>query len=332
VAQQGPQPPRSSRLSARNSPRWNEADYPDDSEEPPPWAGLAVDPRWADGRGRNRRGGPPRPDARYPDARYPETGPRAAEYSPPPDDDGELPAPRVRPRGRQAAARARRAHRRIYLWGGVLVVAAVVAGGLYLLLGRSSPPAGQPDAMVTTFLPGEFQTTPNACTAVSAATLSQYLPGQRTVAAPASLDGGAASLCSWTLDRRPVYRLLNVQAQAYSPNGLASGDGSATNAASDGYAAALQQKTNPPKLTHLPKAIITPLAGLGSKAFSALQKIKAGGITTDQLTVVVRDRNVLVTVVFEGDSGRGGYTAVPVSQLSAGAVAAARDVLSQLKS
>jgi hypothetical protein len=329
VAQQGPQPPRSSRLSARgNSPRWNEADYPDDNEEPPPWAGLAVDPRWADGRGRRGRpSGPPRPEARYPD-----TGRRAAEYSPPPDDDDELPAPRVRPRGRQAAARARRTHRRIYLWGGVLVVAAVIGGGLYLLLGRGNPPAKQPDAIVTTFLPGEFHTTPNACTAVSAATLSQYLPGKRTVASPSSLDGGAASLCSWTLDARPVYRLLNVQAQAYSPNGLASGDGSATNAAVDAYAQALAQKTNPPRLTHLPKATITPIAGLGSKAFSALQKIKSGGITTDQLTVVVRDRNVLVTVVFEGDSGRGGYHSVPISQLSAGAVAAARDVLSQLKS
>jgi hypothetical protein len=334
VAQQGPQPPRSSRLSARgNSPRWNEADYPDDSEEPPPWAGPAVDPQWADGRGRRGRPpAPPQPDARYQDARYPDPGQRAAEYSPPPADDDDLPAPRVRPRGRQAAARARRTHRRIYLWGGVLVVAAVIGGGLYLLLGRSHPPAKQPDAMVTTLLPGEFRTTPNACSAVSAATLGQYLPGKRTVASPASLDGGAASLCSWTLDARPIYRLLNVQAQAYSPNGLASGDGSATNAAIDAYAQALAQKTNPPKKTHLPKALITPIAGLGSKAFSAFQKIKAGGITTDQLTVVVRDRNVLVTVVFEGDSGRGGYHAVPVSQLSAGAVASARDVLSQLKS
>lgn len=337
MAQQGPHPPRSSRLSARNSPRWNEADYPDDNEEPPPWAGLAVDPRWADGRHRDRRGGPPRPDRLdRPDrpGRPPRPGQgyRAAEYSPPPDDDDALPAPRVRPRGRQAAARARRAHRRIYLWGGVLVAAVVVGGGLYLLLGRGNQPAKQPDAMVTTFLPGEFQSTPNACTAVSAATLDQYLPGKRTVASPASLDGGAASLCSWTLDARPVYRLLNVQAQAYSPNGLASGDGSATNAAIDGYAQALRQKINPPRLTHLPKATITPLTGLGSKAFSAFQKIRSGGITTDQLTVVVRDRNLLVTVVFEGDSGRGGYHSVPVGQLSAGAVATARDVLAHLKS
>ena len=334
MAQQGPQPPRSSRLSAaRNSPRWTEADYPDDSEELPPWAGLAIDPRWADGRGRNRQAAPPRREA--PEAQ--EAGYGAAPYGGGPDGpDGpetdQPPAPRVRPRGRQAAARARRTRRSIYLWGSVLAVAAVVGGGLYLLLSGGSQPAKQPDAMVTTFLPGEFQTTPNACTAVSAATLNQYLPGKRTVASPASLDGGAASLCSWTLDARPVYRLLNVQAQAYPPNGLASGDGSATNAAIDGYAQALQQKTNPPKKTQLPKAAITPIAGLGSKAFSAFQKIRAGGIITDQLTVVVRDRNVLVTVVFEGDSGRGGYQPVPVSQLTAGATAAARDVLAQLKS
>jgi hypothetical protein len=334
VAQQGPQPPRSSRLSAaRNSPRWNEADYPDDSEEVPPWAGLAIDPRWADGRERNRRPGPPRREA-------PESpGSPAAPYRDAPygaDPDGpephQAPAPRVRPRGRQAAARARRTRRSMYLWGGVLGVAVVVGGGLYLLLSGGSQPAKQPDAMVTTFLPGEFQATPNACAAVSAATLNQYLPGKRTVASPASLDGGAASLCSWTLDVRPVYRLLNVQAQAYSPNGLASGDGSATNAAIDGYAQALRQKTNPPKKTQLPKATITPIAGLGSKAFAAFQKIRSGGIITDQLTVVARDRNVLVTVVFEGDSGRGGYRSVPVSQLTAGATAAARDVLAQLKS
>jgi hypothetical protein len=322
VAQQGPQPPRSSRLSApRNSPRWNEADYPDENEEPPPWAGLAIDPRWADGRERSRPGRPAPPEAT-----------EAPPYDSPPslDEPGQ---PRIPPRGRrQAAARARRTRRSMYLWGSVLVVAAVVGGGLYLLLSGGSSPGKQPDAIVTSFLPGEFQATPNACTAVSAATLNQYLPGKRVVASPVSLDGGAASLCSWTLDARPVYRLLNVQAQAYSPNGLASGDGSATNAAVDGYAQALQQKTNPAPKTHLPKAVITPIAGLGSKAFSAFQKIRAGGITTDQLTVVARDRNVLVTVVFEGDSGRGGYTAVPVSQLTAGAVAATRDVLSQLKS
>ncbi|HTT54993.1 MAG TPA: hypothetical protein VMH35_26690 [Streptosporangiaceae bacterium] len=331
MAHQGPQPPRSSRLSGpRNSPRWNEAgypdypDYPDENEELPPWAGLAIDPRWAGGRERNRPGRPPHQDD--------QDGLDApASGGPSPVD--EPAAPRPRPRGRrQAAARARRARRSMYLWSSVVIVAAVLGGGLYLLLGRGSPAARQPGAMVTTFLPGEFQAAPNACTAVSAATLSQYLPGKRTIASPSSLDGGAASLCSWTLDARPLYRLLNVQVQAYAPNGLASGDGSATNAAIDGYAQALQQKTNPPKKTRLPKALITVLPDLGSKAFSALQKVRAGGVTTDQLTVLARDRNVLVTVVFEGDSGRGGYTAPAVSQLTAGAVAAARDVLSQLKS
>ncbi|MGP8000267.1 MAG: hypothetical protein ACLPKI_23555 [Streptosporangiaceae bacterium] len=326
MAHQGPQPPRSSRLSGpRSSPRWNEADHPDDpdgNEELPPWAGLAIDPRWAGGRDRNRPGRPPHRDGQDGQDAPASGGPSLG-------DEPSAPRPRGR---RQAAARARRARRSMYLWGSVVIVAAVLGGGLYLLLGRGGQTGQQPDAMVTTFLPGEFQTAPNACTAVSAATLSQYLPGKRTIASPSSLDGGAASLCSWTLDARPVYRLLNVQVQAYAPNGLASGDGSATNAAIDGYAQARQQKTSPPKKTQLPKAVISPVPNLGSKAFAALQKVQSGGITTDQLTVVARDRNVLVTVVFEGDSGRGGYTAVPVSQLTAGAVAAARDVLSQLKS
>ena len=172
---------------------------------------------------------------------------------------------------------------------------------------------------------------PNACTAVTASTLNQYLPGTRVVASPSSLDGGEASLCSWTLDHHPLYRLLNVQVQAYTPNGLASGDGSATFAAIDGYTSALQQKTSPPKATGLPKATVSTIAGLGTKAFSALQVTRSAGTKTDLMTVVVRDRNVLVTAVLQGNSGRGGYGPVSTGQLRAGAIAAARDVLAQLK-
>ncbi len=241
---------------------------------------------------------------------------------------GDKPA---RPEGRQAAARARRTRRSIHRWGLALAGAAVLGVGGWLLFGRSSPPAQQPNPIVTSFQPGEFQAVPNACTAVSSGTLSQYLPGKRTVAAPASLDGGSASLCSWTLDAAPVYRLLNVQATAYAPNGLASGDGSATFAAIDGYDQALQQKMNPAKGTRLPKATITRIPHLGSTAFAAYQTTSAAGVTTDLLTVVVRDRNVLVTSVLEGDSGRGGYGPVSVPQLQAGAAAAARDVLARLK-
>jgi hypothetical protein len=339
VAQQGPIPPRSNRLSApRNSPRWNDAEYTDDDEELPPWAGLAVDPRWADGRSR-RQPSTRQPVAQRPPTRRPERPDgHPGAFRPDPTftgDDPEFPdgptAPPARPRGRQAAARARRTRRSVHLWGTVLVVAAAIGAGIWLLVSGNSGPARLPDAIVTTFQPGEFQTVPNACRAVTSTTLNQYLPGKRTVASPSSLDGGAASLCSWTLDAKPAYRLLNVQAQAYAPNGLASGDGSATFAAIDGYQQTLQQKTKPPRASHLPRATISPIHGLGSKAFAAFQQISSGGLTTDLVTVVVRDHNVLVTAVLQGDTGHGGYGPVSASQLRAGATAAARDVLAQLK-
>jgi hypothetical protein len=211
----------------------------------------------------------------------------------------------------------------------LLVVVGVIGGGTWWLTSGTGGPAAQPNPLVTNFLPGEFQTVPDVCTTVTPATLSSYLPGKRVRAAPQSLNGGAGSLCSWTLDARPLYRLLNVQAQAYAPNGLASGDGSATFAGIDAYNQAKQQKTRPAKGTHLPKATITPVKDIGTTAFAALQITKSGGVTTDLMTVVVRDHNVVVTSVLEGDSGRG-YGHVSPAQLTAGATAAARDVLSGL--
>ena len=365
MAQQGPRNPRSGRLSPRGDRQWGDDRYPDDEEELPPWAGLAVDPRWAEGsdRGKRRRTTVPPDAGRAAPAGYdapagrgrhgapggydeppgpgeppgydePPAYDEAAGYREPPgygEEPGEAAPPPVRPRGRQAAARARRNRRSVYLWGGVLGVAVLVGAGVWFLVSGGSKPASVPDPLVTTFQAGEFRTVPNACTAVTASTLGQYLPGKRIVASPNSLDGGEASLCSWTLDHRPLYRLLNVQVQAYTPNGLASGDGSATFAAIDGYASALQQKTSPPKATHLPKATIAPIAGVGTKAFSALQVTRAGGIKTDLMTVVVRDRNVVVTAVLQGNSGQGGYGTVAPDQLRAGAIAAARDVIARLK-
>jgi hypothetical protein len=49
------------------------------------------------------------------------------------------------------------------------------------------------------------------------------------------------------------------------------------------------------------------------------------------MTVVVRDRNVVLTAVLQGNSGHGGYGAVSPAQLRAGAIAAARDVIAKLK-
>ena len=385
MAQQGPRNPRSGRLSPRGDRQWDDDRYPDDDEDLPPWAGLAVDPRWAEGSDRGKRRtavrphtgrgapGPPAASGRHgAPARYEEpSGPGAApgydepRFEPGHDEPGhdepgydepgydhgpvyggsgrhdtqhgyqeepdEDVPPAVRPRGRQAAARARRNRRSMYLWGGVLGVAVLIGVGVWFLVSGGSQPASVPNPLVTTFQAGEFRSVPNACTAVTASTLGQYLPGKRIVASPSSLDGGEASLCSWTLDHRPLYRLLNVQVQAYTPNGLASGDGSATFAAMDGYASALQQKTSPPKATRLPKATITTISGLGTKAFSALQVTRGAGIRTDLITVVVRDHNVVVTAVLQGNSGRGGYGAVSPAQLRAGAIAAARDVIARLK-
>lgn len=60
--------------------------------------------------------------------------------------------------------------------------------------------------------------------------------------------------------------------------------------------------------------------------------IRAGGATTDRVTVVARLVNVLVTVEFSGldHARKGGYGPVSPGQLAAGAAAAARDVLAKL--
>jgi hypothetical protein len=322
---QGPPPPRSRRTPEprRAAPRWSDEDpgLPDE-EELPPWAGLAIDPRWADQPQRTgRRGAPDRPGT--PDHTDP-----AARPGPP-----GSPPPAPRPRGRAAAARARRTRRGVYLWVSAVVVVAVIAGGTLFLLNRKNNPAPLPGQIVTSFLPGEFQTVPNACSAVSTSTLDTYLPGQRVKVVPSSLDGNSDSLCDWTLDARPLYRLLDVEAQAYAPNGLASGNGSATFAAIDAYQQAVAEKANPPKASHLPKASVTTIHGLGTAAFSAFQVSTIGGDDTDLLTVVVRDRNVLITVMLEGldHSSTGGYGPVSVSQLRTGALAAARDILAKVK-
>jgi hypothetical protein len=313
VAQQGPPSSRSGRMPGPGRPPrgWPGEDHPGDDEEYPPWAGPGVVPRWADHDDRERR--------------------RLRDHPSPPSqgvagDGGQR--GRRPPRSARAAARARRARQK-YVWGGALAAVLLIAAGVgYELLHHSTPkPAA--GSLVTTFLPGEFRTVPGACTAVTPATLQAYLPGQRRTVAPRSLDGSAQSLCDWTLDAKPRYRVLEVTVQAYSPSGLASGDGSATFAARDAYTQAGQQLTHPLKTTHLPRAVLSQIPGLGSGAFAAAQVPRAG--PTSLVTVVVRYRNVLITVVSEGPAGRrGGYTPATAPQLQAAAVAAARDILAHL--
>lgn len=323
MAQQGSRPPRSARVPAagRSRETWPGEANTDTDEQDPPWAGPGIAPRWA-GRqpGEHGRGRAPHPD-------------RGAGDGALPGGNGG-PASRSGSRSRAALARARRTRRTRVIWGSALaLVLAVGAGtGVLLTLAHHGDVQRNPDGLVTTFLPGEFRTVPSACSAVTAQTLDHYLPGKRRRVVPHSLFGSAESLCDWSVDAPPMYRLLEVTVQAYAPTGLASGNGSATAAARDAYEQALAEKVTPPKKSHLPKATVSHLHGLGDSAFAALQVPSAGGDTTDLMTVVVRDRNVLITVVFDGlaHTGNGRYGPVSTATLQSGAVSAARDVLARL--
>src|SRR5215813_1183093 len=263
VVQQGPPPPRPGQVPPGRPRRdWSDGDYADD-EEYPPWAVPGTVPRRTDHDERDRR--------RLRDRPARSTGEAAAEHPArrrAPDRDGP---PGGRSARGRAAAGARRGRRAAYIWGGALVaVLLIVAGVGYEYLHRPSPQPA-PESLVTTFQRGELKTVPSACSAVTAATLNQYLPGQRRVVTPKSLYGSAQSLCDWTLDAKPLYRVLQVTVRAYAPSGLASGNGSATFAAKDAYQQAGLQKTHPPKATHLPRATVVKLPGLGSSALAALQ-------------------------------------------------------------
>ena len=150
---------------------------------------------------------------------------------------------------------------------------------------------------------------------------------------PRSPQGLSAtqSQCTWTLDARPDFRVLTVTSQAFTPSLLASGDGSATFSAIDAYNQQLQALLNPPKASKLPKAQLGAAVGLGHDAFTALQAFHVGGAITDEVTVVVRDRNALITVTMQGQQRGGGFGPVPVATLRAGALAAAHEVLAGIR-
>ncbi len=277
----------------------------DTDQDLPPWAGLAI---------------------------YP-AGPGRKERKPPGTEQAE-PLPGGgggRGRGRAAATRARRSKRRLYALGGLTVIVILVVLGVtgnlpFLSSGTQSSNNG----LVTSFQPGDITSAPNACQAVGTATLGQYLPGKRAMAVIQS--GRMNSQCTWTLDARPVYRVLEVTTQAFAPNLLATGDGSATFSAIDAYDESLLAMQNPPKAAHRPKAQLGAPGGLGNAAFIALQVWHTGGNTTDFVTVVARKRNALVTVTLQGldHAARGGYGPVSVTSLQAGALAIAHQVMARI--
>jgi hypothetical protein len=229
----------------------------------------------------------------------------------------------------------RRKHRRLLVAGGA-VIAVAIAVTIYLLSGGPGAANLGFGSFVTSFLPGELQQVPDPCTAVPAATLTQYLPGKLNEAAP-PLNSGASTECTWTLDHAPTYRVLEVQLQAYSPSGLASGNGSATFAAEDAYQSFENGFTSPGPKSGQPKATVTDLSGLpgGSEtsAFQATQVFDRGGATTDVASVFVRYRNVIVTVVMDGlDQTTSGkkYGPVAMSDLTTAANAVAKEMAAQI--
>jgi hypothetical protein len=228
----------------------------------------------------------------------------------------------------------RRKRRRLLIGGGV-VVALAIAVTVYLLSGGPGAANLGFGSFVTNFLPGELQSVPDPCTTVPAATLNQYLPGKTSQAAP-PLNSGANTECTWTLDKSPIYRVLQVQLQAYSPSGLASGDGSATFAAEDAFQSLENGFVKPGPKSGQPPATVTSLAGLpgGSEtsAFQATEVFNRGGAIMDVANVLVRYRNVIITVVVDGlnqSSGGKTYTA-SMSDLTAAANAVGKEMASQI--
>ncbi len=256
--------------------------------------------------------------------------PQWAQWDEPEADSDDVPPPQPRgsrgPGDRALRAAARRRRRWFVMAGGLVVVVGAVLTVVLLVGGRPAPAAVTPGALITTFQPGELQQVPNACHAVPGVTVQRYLPGKPKVASPLPVNGSAESACNWTIDQPPVYRLMELNMLAYAPNGLASGDGSATFAAMDGYDLALQDMRTPPKRSPAPRATVQALAGFGNQAFSAMQVFRVGGAVTDVATVMVRYRNVVVTVTLDGleHSNYGSYGPVSQSQLSAAALAFAQ--------
>jgi hypothetical protein len=321
--EQSDEPRRRGRPERPSPPRLDAFDDRGD-DDLPPWAGPGIYPTGPGGRERRPRRA---------DEDGGRAGPGISEPGGPPDADQAWPAGqpgRSRRSRRAAAARARKSRRRLIVAGAVVVVGALAVLAILGKLpfqGKSAAP--QNSGLVTTFQPGEFRSVPNACDTVSTATLGQYLPGKLTEVSQA-LGTSTQSQCTWTLDARPNFRVLTVTSQAYTPSLLASGDGSATFSAIDAYGQELQTLQNPPKKSKEPKAQIGGAVGLGNEAFTAFQEFHVGGNTTDEVTAVARDRNVVIIVTMQGQEHGGGFGPVPDATLRAGALAVAHEMLTGL--
>jgi hypothetical protein len=239
----------------------------------------------------------------------------------------------------------RKRRRTLFAIGGALVV--VIAVAVYFLTSNNSNGSANLGLgnLVTTFLPGEVQSVPDACTTVPNASLNEYLPGTTKQAAP-PLNSGTNSECTWTLDNAPTYRVLEVQVVAYTPSALVAnpngsglvpaGNGSATYAAEAAFASSEYGLETPAANSGQPKATVASLSGMpggnDTSAFSATQVFDKNG-QTDVATVYVRYRNVIITAVVQGlnqTSGAKKYGPVSMSDLTTAATTVARQVAAKI--
>ena len=239
----------------------------------------------------------------------------------------------------------RKRRRTLFVIGGALAVVIAVAVYFFGFSGSGSSTNLGFGSLVTTFLPGEVQSVPDACNTVPSATLSQYLPGTTKQAAP-PLNSGTNTECTWTLDNAPTYRVLEVQVEAYTPSALVAnpngnglvpaGNGSATYAAEAAFASSEYTLETPTANSGQPKATVVSLSGMpggnDTSAFSATQVFEKSG-QTDVATVYVRYRNVIVTAVVQGlnqTTGAKKYGPVSMSDLTAAATTVAREVTAKI--
>lgn len=298
----------------------------------PEWAGPAEYPSRPETR--RRRSGHQYADPYADSAAGPDTDPDvggdpAGHHQREPDPAVVPARRRAGRRGRAAATRLRKSRRRVYRWAGLAIIACVLAAGITALVTHHAP---KPALYVTTLLPGEFKSVPAACTSVSPTVLSQYVPEPGRTAT-SQISSSADSECSFTVDRKPVFIVLEVTAQSYQPFAAASGTGSAAGSASanaqDNYALVQSGLTHPPKTSPLTAARVTALPNVGQQAFVALQDEHVKAISTQVATVVIRERNVVITVSESAQESGHGFGPVSVTTLQSGAIAAAKDLLAK---
>jgi hypothetical protein len=210
-------------------------------------------------------------------------------------------------------------------WGTAGIAGLVIAGIVIFLI----QPSAKPKLYVTSLQKGEFANVPNACKVLSPALLNQYLGGKPSKNVQTA-SGALKSECTYQVDAKPTFRVLDVTVQAYAPNLIAPGDGSATSYAVYTFAMARQQLARPPRHTPQPPAKITTITGLGSEALTALQVYHTGSVT-DRATVLARYHNVVITASLWATAS-GGFGPVSISDLRADAMGVARDLLATVKS